>query len=190
HTFPHIGLKSMLLNARPIVRTAGQPPLILLTIEDVTARHQAEATLRQQRDLLTVTLGSIGDAVITTDPHGRITFLNPVAEALTGWLLQDALGQPCEEVLLIVQEQTRQPAESPVARVQRDGTIVGLAPQTVLITRDGRELPIDDSGAPIWSEEGALYGIVVVFHDVSASRRFEEQLRQAQKMQALGTLAG
>jgi PAS domain-containing protein len=85
HTFPHIGPKSMRLNARPIVRTAGQSPLILLTIEDVTARQQAEATLRQQRDVLTVTLGSIGDAVLTTDPHGRITFLNPVAEAVTGW---------------------------------------------------------------------------------------------------------
>ena len=98
HTFPHIGPKRMLLNARQIVRTHGTRPLILLTIEDITTRWQAEVLLRQQRDLLAVTLGSIGDAVLTTDTAGRITFLNPVAEALTGWPLQDALGQPCEVV--------------------------------------------------------------------------------------------
>ena len=124
---------------------------MLLTIEDVTARQQAEATLRQQRDLLAVTLGSIGDAVLTTDPHGRITFLNPVAEALTGWPLQDALGQPCEAVFRLVHARTRQPLESPVAQVLRDGLVVGLAPETVLRTRDGRDLPIADLSAPIRS---------------------------------------
>ena len=190
HTFPHIGPKSMLLNARPIVRTAGQPPLILLTIEDVTIRHQAEATLRQQRDLLTVTLGSIGDAVLTTDPHGRITFLNPVAEALTGWPLQDVLGQPCEGVFRLVHARTRRLLESPVAQVLREGLVVGLEPETLLCTRDGRELPIADLSAPIRSEGERLQGAVVVFRDISESVRLEAQLRQAQKLEALGTLAG
>src|SRR4029453_3556264 len=116
HTFPHLGPKTMLLNARHIVRTQGAPPLMLLAIEDITARRRDEAAWRQQRVVLAVTLGSIGDAVLTTDTAGRITFLNPVAEALTGWSLQDALGQPCEVVFQLVHEQTRQPLESPVAR--------------------------------------------------------------------------
>ena len=180
----------MLLNARQIVRTHGQPPLILLTIEDVTTRWQAEEILRQQRDLLTVTLGSIGDAVLTTDPHGRITFLNPVAEALTGWPLQDALGQPCERVFHLVHARTRQPLESPVAQVLREGIVVGLAPETMLLTRDGRDLPIADLSAPIRSEGERTQGVVVVFRDMSESLRLEAQLRQAQKMEALGTLAG
>src|SRR6185369_7841230 len=140
HTFPHIGRKTMLVNARRIVRAEGRPPLILLAIEDITARQQAEAALRQQRDLLAVTLSSIGDAVLTTDAHGRITLLNPVAEALTGWSLQDALGQPCEVVFRLVHERTRQPLENPVAQVLRDGLVADLAPQTVLLTLDGREI--------------------------------------------------
>ncbi len=190
HTFPHLGPKSMLLNARHIVRTAGSPPLMLLTIEDITARRQAEAALRQQRDLLAVTLGSIGDAVLTTDTDGRITFLNPVAEAVTGWPLQDALGQPCDAVFRLVHERTRQPLESPVTRVLREGIVVDLAPQTVLPTRDGRDVPIADLSAPIRSGSERLQGVVVVFRDVSEARRLEEQLQQAQKMEALGTLAG
>jgi two-component system, chemotaxis family, CheB/CheR fusion protein len=109
HLFPHIGPKTMRLNARQIVRPSGAPPLILLAIEDITAHQRAATALRQQRDLLAVTLRSIGDAVITTDPRGQLTFLNPVAEALTGWPLQDALGQPVETVFQLVHEQTRQP---------------------------------------------------------------------------------
>jgi len=190
HTFPHIGRKTMLVNARRIVRAEGRPPLILLTIEDITARQQAEVALRQQRDLLAVTLSSIGDAVMTTDPHGRITLLNPVAEALTGWPVQDALGQPCEAVFRLVHARTRQPLESPVAQVLRDGTAVGLAHQTVLLTRDGRELPIADLSAPIRSGGTRLQGVVVVFRDMSEQHQLEAQLRQAHKMEALGTLAG
>jgi two-component system cell cycle sensor histidine kinase/response regulator CckA len=190
HPFPHIGPKTMRLNARQIIRPSGAPPLILLAIEDITAHQRAATALRQQRDLLAVTLRSIGDAVITTDPHGRLTFLNPVAEALTGWPLQDALGQPVETVFQLVHEQTRQPMESPVVRVLREGDSVSSATQTVLITRDGRDVLIADSGAPIWSEAGTLHGLVLVFRDISARRHLEDQLRQAQKMQALGTLAG
>jgi PAS domain S-box-containing protein len=190
HTFPYIGPKHMLLNARQIVRTPGIPPLILLAIEDITTRWQAEQILRQQRDLLAVTLDSIGDAVLTTNSTGRITFLNPVAEALTGWPLQDALGQPCERVFRLVHAWTRQPLESPVARVLRDGLVIDLPPQTVLITRDGRELPIADLSAPIRHEYERTQGVVVVFRDMSASQRVEQQQQQGHKMEALGTLAG
>ena len=190
HTFPHIGPKCMLLNARQIVRTQGTPPLILLAIEDITARWQAEALLRQERDLLAVTLGSIGDAVLTTDAAGRITFMNPVAEALTGWPLPDALDLPCEVVFRLVHERTRQPLESPVTRVLREGLVVDLAPQTVLLTRDGRDVPIADLSAPIRHAGERTQGVVVVFRDVSEARRVEERLQQGQKMEALGTLAG
>jgi two-component system, chemotaxis family, CheB/CheR fusion protein len=190
HTFPHLGPKTMLLNARHIVRTHGAPPLMLLAIEDITARRRDEAAWRQQREVLAVTLGSIGDAVLTTDTAGRITFLNPVAEALTGWSLQDALGQPCEAVFRLVHERTRQPLESPVARVLRNGLVLDLAPQTVLLTRDGRDVPVADLSAPIRRGSEQLYGVVVVFRDASDLRQLEAQLRQAQKMEALGTLAG
>ncbi len=190
HTFPHLGPKSLLLNARQIVRMHGAPPLILLSIEDITAHRRDEAAGDQQREVLALTLGSIGDAVLTTDTAGRITFLNPVAEALTGWSLQDALGQPCEVVFHLVHERTRQPLESPVARVLRDGLVVDLAPQTILITRDRREVPVADLSAPIRRKGEQLYGVVVVFRDGSDLRYLEEQLRHAQKMKALGALAG
>src|SRR6266568_4610225 len=190
HTFPHLGPKTMLLNAHQILRPHGAPPLMLLAIEDITARRRDEAAGRQQREVLAVTLGSIADAVLTTDTAGRITFLNPVAEALTGWSLQDALDQPCEVVFRLVHEQTRQPLESPVARVLREGLVLDLAPQTVLLTRDGRDVPIADLSAPIRHAGEQTQGVVVVFRDVSKARRVEERLQQGQKMEALGTLAG
>src|SRR5262249_22865103 len=105
-----------------------------------------------------VTLGSIGDAVIATDARVRVTFLNPVAEALTGWPLADAVGRPLTEVFRIVNEQTRQPVEDPAAKVLRVGTVVGLANHTALLARDGREVPIDDCGAPIIDERGGQPG--------------------------------
>jgi PAS domain S-box-containing protein len=125
----------------------------------------------EARRRLQVTLSSIGDAVIATDLHGAVSFLNPVAEILTGWPPKDAVGQPLETVFHIVNEDTRQLAENPVRRALRDGTIVGLANHTVLISRDGRELPIDDSAAPIRGEGGAIAGVVLVFRDVTEARR-------------------
>jgi signal transduction histidine kinase len=109
---------------------------------------------------------------------------------LTGWPVQDALGQPCEAVFRLVHARTRQPLESPVTQVLRDGTTVGLADESVLLTRDGRELPIADLSAPIRNGGTSLQGVVVVFRDLSAQHHMEAQLRQAHKMEALGTLAG
>ena len=108
-----------------------------------------EAAVQQERDLLEVTLASIGDAVIATDAATIITFLNPVAERLTGWPAQEALGCPLMDVFRIINEHTRQPADNPVDKVVREGVIVGLANHTALLARDGREVPIADSGAPI-----------------------------------------
>jgi PAS domain S-box-containing protein len=119
----------------------------------------------------TTTLRSIGDAVIATDAGGCITFMNPVAEALTRWTEGDARGRPLDEVFAIFSEETRQVVESPVAKVLREGKIVGLANHTVLRPRQGPEIPIDDSGAPIRTRDGALAGVVLVFRDVTTEKR-------------------
>jgi PAS domain S-box-containing protein len=124
---------------------------------------------------LTTTLNSIGDGVIATDAAGVIAFVNPVAEALTGWSAADATGLPLGAVFRVLNERTRRPAEGPVERVLREGSVVGLANHTVLVRRDGAEIPIDDSGAPILDEDGALTGVVLVFRDVTAKRRDQER---------------
>jgi PAS domain S-box-containing protein len=121
------------------------------------------------------TLSSIGDAVIATDLHGRVVFMNPVAEYMTGWRAHEARGRDCAEVFRILDETTRAPAESPVGRVLRDGVVVGLANHTVLVARDGSERPIDDSAAPIRSGDGGIAGMVLVFHDVSDRRKLERE---------------
>jgi PAS domain S-box-containing protein len=122
-----------------------------------------------------VTLRSIGDAVITTDTAGGVTYINGVAESLTGWSHDDALGQPLESVFRIVNEVTRQPVENPAMRALRHGVVVGLANHTVLIRRDGSECPIDDSAAPIRDEEGRVSGCVLIFRDVTVQRLVERE---------------
>ena len=134
----------------------------------------AEEALRKQSEWLRITLASIGDAVISTDAEGRVTFLNGVAEALTGWPQAEALGRPLPEVFHIVNERTRRPVENPALRALREGTIVGLANHTVLIARDGTERPIDDSAAPMRDAAGATVGAVLVFRDVTERKRAEE----------------
>ncbi len=131
------------------------------------ARRQAEQALYAQREWLRITLASIGDAVIATDIQGNVTFMNPVAEALTGWGQAAAVGQPLPTVFKIVNAQTRATAEDPVAKVLRAGAIVGLANHTDLIAREGKELPIDDSGAPIKDEAGNILGVVLIFRDIT-----------------------
>ena len=153
-------------------------------LQEEAARKAAEASAREaqrareeeqrQRSQLYVTLTSIGDAVIVTDVNGAVTFMNPVAVSLTGWEPSAAAGQPLEHVFKIVNEETRQPVESPVAKVLRDGVVVGLANHTVLLAKDGREVPIDDSGAPIRGEDGGIAGVVLVFRDVTEARRAVE----------------
>jgi len=144
-----------------------------------TLAHQcAQALLRASRlegeekaqRWFTTTLRSIGDAVIATDPEGRVTFMNPVAEQLTGFSEKDATGRTLDEVFRIFSEETRAPVESPVAKVLREGNVVGLANHTVLRSRQGREVPIDDSGAPIRSDDGQLHGVVMVFRDVTVEK--------------------
>jgi PAS domain S-box-containing protein len=146
-----------------------------------TAELEREAALELERNarlqaeragaIWTTTLGSIGDAVIATDVSGCITFMNLVAENLTRWQLAEARGKPLAEVFRIVNEETRQPVESPVEKVLQHGAIVGLANHTVLVRRDGSDLPIDDSAAPIRDASGELFGVVMVFRDVTEQKR-------------------
>ena len=123
-------------------------------------------------------LQSIGDAVIVTDAEGCITHVNPIAEALTGWTLEEALGHPLTSVFRIVSEDTRQVVENPVEKVKRLGNVVGLANHTILKAKDGTEIHIDDSGAPIRNDEGQLTGVVLVFRDIN-QRRMAERERDA-----------
>jgi PAS domain S-box-containing protein len=137
------------------------------------AARAAQARSSDRGELLRVTLESIGDAVMTTDNSGRITYLNAVAESLTGWSRREAMGQPLESVFRIVNEDTRQEVESPGARALREGAVVGLANHTLLVAKDGTERPIDDSAAPIRDEQGRISGCVLIFRDVSERRRWE-----------------
>lgn len=142
----------------------------------------------RQRDEIRTALASIGDGVLVTDPHGRILSLNRVAERLTGWSAAAAIGQSLETVFVIVNEQTRQAIENPVQRVLREGMVMGLANHTLLIAKDGRETPIDDSGAPIRNEAGEITGVVLAFRDVS-ERKAAERVVRGQAQVLTGILA-
>jgi len=146
---------------------------------EIEERKKVEAALLEQREWLRVTLNSIGDAVMATDTEGRISFLNPVASALTGWPAQEAQGRPIQNVLRTVNELTGDPAEDIVKRVMADGRIVNMANHTALVRRDGSRIPIEDSAAPITDSAGALLGVVIVFHDVTEKRRAQEALRNS-----------
>jgi PAS domain S-box-containing protein len=150
--------------------------------QELERTHQAleifASDLFKANERLTVTLKSIGDAVITTDATGRIMLLNDVAQRLTGWTQAEAEGQPLMSVFRIVNEYTRQPVENPADKVIREGVVVGLANHTMLISKDGREIPIDDSGAPIVDNSGKISGVVLVFRDIIERRKTEERERE------------
>jgi diguanylate cyclase (GGDEF)-like protein/PAS domain S-box-containing protein len=166
----------MLLNARQLVQQPDQPPLILLAIEDITARKQAEEALVEAKELNEVTLHSIGDGVITTDAEGVIRSLNPVAEKLTGWGAEEAQGQPVHTVFRIIREEDREPVSDVVARCLKEGQALGLGNHTILVSRNGQEYSIQDSAAPIRSPDGKLLGAVVVFNDATETRRLAQQM--------------
>jgi PAS domain S-box-containing protein len=145
-----------------------------------TSPDQPDAgTAHEEREWLRITLSCIGDAVITTDTNGNITFLNPVAQSLTGWTQKEAHGLPLTRVFPIINEKSRQPVESPTVRALRAGVVVGLANHTLLIARDGTERVIDDSAAPIRNAAGQVAGVVLVFRDVTQRRRQEKVMRDA-----------
>ncbi len=150
--------------------------LALVTMRDLTKWRRAQETLFREKEQASVTLSSIADAVLTTDLAGTITYLNPAAERLTGWRTTEALGQPLDTVLILVSEATRQPIESVPARCIREGRAVDLVDGVLLLRRDGTELAIGDSAAPLRDRNGATVGVVLVFHDVTERRRTVRKL--------------
>jgi two-component system, cell cycle sensor histidine kinase and response regulator CckA len=160
------------------------------TIEMALYKHEMEKRLKENQQWFAAILRCIGDAVIATDIEGSVTFMNPVAEALTGWKQNEALGRGLTEVFKIVDEQTRAITETPVLRASREEVAINLTAPTLLISRDGKETPIDTSAAPIRGHRGESAGVVLVFRDITERKHLEEQLRQSQKMEAVGQLAG
>ncbi len=150
--------------------------------------RRAEEIFQSEQQLRT-TLDSIGDGVITCDADGKIQMMNPVAQQLTGWSQVDASGHPLEEVFCIVRETTREPMENPVSKVKRLNSIVGVADHPILIRKDGTELHIADSGAPIRDQSGKTAGIVLVFRDITRERRTQEALLANEKLAVAGRLA-
>ncbi len=141
---------------------------------------EAHGALRDEAERLTVTLSAIGDAVIATAADGSVEFMNPVAEALTGWSAKEAAGRSIPQVFVIINETTREEMECPVGRAMREGGIVGLANQTLLIAKDGSERPIADSAAPIRHADGKIHGAVLVFRDQGPERRAARSLRESE----------
>ena len=165
----------------PIHDARGATRGAVLIFRDVTDERRAEYALRQSEESLSATLYSIGDGVLAADENARITRINPVAERLTGWSEKDAIGRPIDDVFNIINEDTRMKAVNPVRRVLAEGVVVGLANHTAIISREGIERPIADSGAPIRDAHGATRGAVLVFRDVTEERRAGDALRQSEE---------
>ena len=140
--------------------------------------EKAGTALFESEQRWATTLASIGDAVIATDKTGKIDFMNTVAEKLTGWLLAESIGNSVSGIFKIVNEKTRETVEDPITKVLAKGMVVGLANHTVLIRRDGTEISLDDSGAPIRNKQGEITGVVLIFRDIGKRRDLERQLER------------
>ncbi len=166
---------------------------MLAVVHDITELNKISLALKESEESLRTTLYSIGDGVITTDKSGKVKRMNPVAEKLTGWKESDAKNKPIEEVFKIINEDKRNKVDSPARLVIKKGKIVGLANHTLLISKEGREIPIADSGAPIKNENGEIEGVVLVFRDQTKERTSqkiledsEAQLKQSQRVARIG----
>lgn len=168
----------------------GDKEVICATVQDITARKEAEENLASEQERLAVTLRSIADGVIATDVEGKVVLLNKVAEELTGWSNEEAQGKPSMEVFNIINEKTGQSCVSPIQRVLETGNTIGLASHTALVARDGSVKSIADSGAPIRDRESVIVGGVLVFRDVTHEKKIEEELLKVRKLESIGVLAG
>ena len=154
----------------------GHPERTLGIVWDVTEHILRELMIAERKELAEVTLSSIGDGVITTDPQGKTRYLNRVAEQLTGWSSQLAEGLDILETLCLVNEYPNQPLEHVAIKCLRQRQAIGISTHTQLITREGRRIAIEESAAPLWSRDGEILGAVVVFRDVSHERKLSQQL--------------
>ncbi|HKS38576.1 MAG TPA: PAS domain S-box protein [Verrucomicrobiae bacterium] len=151
------------------------------TIEIALYKHRMESRLRRIERWFATTLKSIGDAVIVSDPNGLVTFMNPIAESLTGWKSAEAAGKPANEVYRIVDAHTRSPIESRVIEALREGVMVSPTNCTLLLGRNGMETPVDDSAAPVRDAAGNITGVVLTFRDVSERKRAEQALQESEE---------
>ncbi len=171
---------------------------IIVTLAwNISRRRRAEAALRESEESLATTLDSIGDGVIATDAAGLVSRMNPVAEALTGWPLREAVGRPIADIFKVLHESDRSPIDSPVIRILRGESVASRGGHCLLLSRDGKELSVGDSAAPIRSRHGEMVGVVLVFNDQTAAKvaaqklhDSEQRLRQHEKLGAIGQLAG
>jgi len=166
----------VLENSRAILDDDGNVAAHEGTITDITERKRAETRIFEEKERAQVTLQSIGDGVITADADGNVDYINPVAQDLTGWDMRSARGRPVTDIMMIVNAHTRAAVENPVVRCLKEGRVITLAENSVLITQNGDEVPIQDSAAPIRDRIGNIVGSVMVFHDVSKETRLFRQL--------------
>lgn len=167
------------------------------SIRDISQQKQTANELQKEKELLAVTLRSIGDGVITTNTHGEIVTVNNLAEKVTGWSEQEVVNRPLSEVFTIINERDREPCENPLDKVSRTGRSFDLPENCILVTRDGSERFVSDSCAPIRDRDNTIIGVVIVFRDVTDRKMQEQQreslqlqLQQSQRMETVGTMAG
>jgi PAS domain S-box-containing protein len=172
-----------------LIAALGLGLLAMYILREMGLREKHATQLRAREEWFRVTLTSVGEAVIATDQAGKVTFLNPLAERLTGITHVAAQGRPIEEVFPIFNEYTMKPVENPVKKVMELGKIVGLANHTVLQCSDGTMTPIEDSAAPIWDDRDQLIGVVLVFRDATEGRKSQEMLRRTEKLAAAARLS-
>ncbi len=173
---PRVGSKTLLLNARRLQQREDQPQCILLAIEDISERKQAQASLFEEKERAQVTLRSIGEAVITTDASGIVEYLNPIAEQLTGWTEAEARGQSIDKIYKIIDDASHEPIDDLVSHCLQQGWTIRLEQDIAIISRNGQQFAIEDSVAPIRGSQGELLGAVIVFKDVTKQRLMTKEL--------------
>ena len=153
-----------------------------LLLRELSERKKAQKALAKSEKWFSTTLASIGDAVIATDMNGAVTFMNSVAQGLTGWTHAEATGKSMDLVFDIVNKESRRPVENPVKKVFREGKVVGLADHTLLLSKDGKEFDIEDSAAPILTDTGEGFGVVLVFRNITEKKLAEEETKRQKEL--------
>lgn len=176
-----------IINFRAVLLDAGEK---IMTCEDITERIKTQEELSAEKERLTVTLRSIGDAVVATDIEGKIVLINAIAEMLTGWSQKEALGKNLQEVFHVVDSKTRKMAPNPIDTVLKTGEAFELPDNQILILKDGKEMMISDSTAPIFGKDNRIMGAVLVFRDITEKHKREEDLLRIDKLESVGVLAG